>query len=68
MSHTYRINPETHEEEVERRYLKRKKKRIKSKDFDAEKHQVLLGYDHLGDAIFGTDSNWLKELDDESSN
>jgi hypothetical protein len=26
MSHTYRINPETHEEEVERRYLKRKKK------------------------------------------
>lgn len=29
MSHTYRINPETHEEEVERRHLKRKKKQNK---------------------------------------
>jgi hypothetical protein len=27
MSHTYRINPETYEEEVERRYLDHKKRK-----------------------------------------
>jgi hypothetical protein len=34
MSHTYRVNPETHEEEVERRHLRRKiEKQLKEKSF-----------------------------------
>jgi len=65
MSDTKRVNPKTFKEEKERRHLHRKKNNLNK--FDAERHQVLLGYDSLGEAVFGTDPKWLKELDDQNN-